>query len=218
MALDVKICGLKTADAFLAAQSGGARWAGFVFYEKSPRYVSPAEARVLSDLKSGSLQTVGVYVDADDALFAETASAVDWFQLHGSELPERALELRKRHGRKIIKAIKVHTSDDIKSADAFKDVADMILFDAKPAPDALLPGGNGRAFDWHLLQHQTMTLPWILSGGIDERNLQQALSTSAAYAVDISSGVESSPGTKDLAKITRFLERARTLTAKEHDA
>ncbi len=218
MAPDVKICGLKTKEALLAVRSGGARWAGFVFYEKSPRYIPPDEARALSTLATGALQTVGVYVDADDPLFAETADAVSWFQLHGSESPKRVRDLRNRYDRKIIKAIKVYTARDIESAAAYKDVADMILFDAGPAPDSILPGGNGRAFDWRLLQNRFTALPWILSGGIDEGNLAQAISISAAQAVDISSGVESSPGTKDSIRIARFLERARTLTTKERDA
>ena len=133
------------------------------------------------------------------------------FQLHGSETPARVAEIKSRTGKRVMKAIKVSVAADFDAAAAYLDVADMLLFDAKPPPDMAnaLPGGNAVSFDWTLLAGRDWPLPWMLSGGLDPENVAEAIRVSGASAVDVSSGVESAPGVKDAARIEAFLEAVK---------
>lgn len=218
MTLKVKICGLKTAAAIEAAVSGGADWFGMVFYDKSPRFVAPEQAFILSRVAHGRGEPIGVYVDPSDDLLEATVGAVAWVQLHGTETPERAADIKQRWGQKILKAVRVAEPADVDEAEAYKDVADMILFDAKPKPGWDLPGGNGQPFDWSLLKSRDVALPWVLSGGLDEKNLETAVAASGANAVDVSSGVEITPGEKSVDKIFAFLDRARRIGREQQEA
>ncbi len=216
MDIDVKICGLTTARAIAAARAGGARWVGFVFVPPSPRAIAPADALTLrASLDAGGPETVGVYVDPDDALLEATANAVDWIQLHGKEPPARAAEIRARLVKRVIKAIPVAAPGDIARADSYRDAADMILFDAKAPAGARLPGGNAVSFDWAMLADAAPALPWMLSGGLNATNLGAAVIQSGARAVDVSSGIEESRGVKSVEKIAAFLKAARQIKAKE---
>lgn len=213
MPVEVKVCGLTDAQAVRAAAAGGARWIGLVFYPPSPRSLSPERAAELASLASPACARVGVVVDPSDEQLAEIVAQVplDWLQLHGSESPERVAEIRARTGRRVIKAIKVKDSADLEAISRYAPVADMLLFDAKPNEPDRLPGGNALAFDWRLLQGLELERPWLLSGGLHADNLAEAVQLCGASAVDVSSGVEASPGRKDPAKISRFLARARSL-------
>jgi len=216
MDIDVKICGLTTARAIAAARAGGARWVGFVFFPPSPRAIDPAAAIALrAGLGAAGPETVGVYVDPHDALLDATADAVDWIQLHGEEPPARAAEIRARLGKRVLKAIPVAAPDDIMRADAYRDAADMILFDAKAPAGSDLPGGNALSFDWSLLNKAAPGLPWMLSGGLEIGNLAMAVRQSGARAVDVSSGVEEKRGVKSLDRIAAFLDAARGIEVKE---
>ncbi len=212
MALEVKICGVKTPAAVEAAAAGGARFVGLVFYPRSPRRVDLATARGLADLaRARGLVPVGVHVDPDDALLAATAPIVDWLQLHGTESPDRAAAIRARFDKPLIKAIAVAGKADLAAARAYAGIAGRILFDTRPPPGATRPGGHGVAFDWSLLADFTLDVPWMLSGGLDTACLEQAVAESGAYAVDVSSGVETAPGEKNLELIRAFLEAARAI-------
>lgn len=213
--MDVKICGLSDAASLTRAVEGGARWVGFVCFPPSPRHIAPERVADLAAVAKGRAETVAVLVDPDDRLVTALAPHCDWLQLHGEESVARATDIRRLTGRRIIKAVKVATADDIDAARAYEAVADMLLFDARPAPDATLPGGNGLAFDWPLLRGRAFRLPWMLSGGLDAASLGQAVGQSGARAVDISSGVEDAPGKKNLDKITAFLEEAGRIAVKE---
>lgn len=215
MRVDVKICGLtRTADRDLAI-GGGARWLGFIFYPPSPRALTPAAAAALVRGRPGRAEAVGVFVNPDDTwLDAVLAEApLDLIQLHGDETPERVAAVKARTGCRMIKALSVSSAGDVVRHRAYVDCADLILFDAKPPsdPDAI-PGGNGLTFDWRLLAGQTITLPWLLAGGLDEANLQDAVELTGASAVDVSSRIESAPGIKDPARLERLLIRARDLS------
>jgi phosphoribosylanthranilate isomerase len=111
-----------------------------------------------------------------------------------------------------MKAIGVGSRADLRKADAYAEVADTLLFDAKPAPEAVLPGGNGQAFDWSILSNFTAGRPWLLSGGLDAGNVAEALAATGALGVDVSSGVESAPGVKDPARIATFIAAVRALS------
>lgn len=215
MAIEAKICGLRTPEAIETAIAGGAAFIGLVFYAKSPRYLTPEAAGALSRPVAGKVGRVGLIVDANDAEIAAilTACPLDMLQLHGKETPERVAEIRAKFSHPVMKVLSVATAEDIASARAYEDVADRLLFDAKPPKNmaAALPGGNAVSFDWNLLAGQAFRRPWMLAGGLTVTNLAEAVRTSGARAVDTSSGVEDQPGVKNLQKIKDFLKLARDL-------
>ncbi|MGD9543766.1 MAG: phosphoribosylanthranilate isomerase [Methylocystis sp.] len=208
----VKICGLSTPETLGAAIEARADMAGFVFFEKSPRHIDLETARTLGLLAQGRISKVALTVDADDAALGDIVDALepDYLQLHGQETPARVAAAKARFGLPVIKAIGVATAGDVELARAYEGVADVILFDAKPAPDASVPGGAGVAFDWDLLRNISAA-NWMLSGGLDPENVAEAMRRTGARAVDVSSGVERERGVKDAAKIRAFVEAARAL-------
>lgn len=210
MRVQAKICGLSTPETVDAAVANGAAWLGFVFFPKSPRNVSPEQAAALVARAPDRIGKAAVLVDPDDALIAGVADAgVTALQLHGDESPERLAALR-RFGFELWKAIPVRTRADLDAARAYRGVADRILYDAK-TPKGTLPGGMGLRFDWKLLEGFDHPLPWALSGGLDPDNLAEAAGVTGARLVDVSSGVESAPGVKDVDKIAAFLQAAARL-------
>lgn len=215
MTVRVKICGLSTAETLAAAVDGGADFVGFVFYGPSPRNLTPQAASLLAAAVPATVGKVALVVDADDDLLDRIVAAVSpaYIQAHGSETPERIAAIRSRLGIPVIKAVKLRESADLALADAYEGVADMILFDARAAGDAVdaLPGGNGMAFDWSLLAGRRSQAPFMLSGGLDADNVASAIRMTGAACVDVSSGVESRPGVKDGGKIRRFLSVAKAL-------
>jgi phosphoribosylanthranilate isomerase len=207
---EVKICGITTAEALDAALDGGARFAGFVLFPKSPRHVARDRAEALISRARGRAQSVIVAVDPDDALLAWIGGALqpDWIQLHGRESPQRVAEAGGIARARTIKAIGLARADDLAQAAAYASAADMLLFDAKPPPGGL-PGGNALAFDWAILAGRSFSRPWLLSGGLTPANVGEAVRTSGAAYVDVSSGVESAPGLKDPTLIAQFLAAAQ---------
>ena len=206
----VKICGLRDAAHVDAAVTAGARYLGFVFFAKSPRAVSPEQAAALGADVPPGVARVGLFVNPDDALLTGTLAAapLDLIQLHGSESPARVAEVKALTGLPVIKAVGLAGPADL---DALWDhglVADMLLVDAKPPPDAALPGGNGLAFDWRLLAGRRPLKPWLLAGGLTAQNVAEAIRLTGAPAVDVSSGVETAPGVKDAALIRAFVAAA----------
>ena len=138
----------------------------------------------------------------------------DLIQLHGSETPVRAAEIKSRTGCAVMKAIKVATVEDAEAALNYispDGPCDLVLFDAKAPPDAILPGGNGLTFDWRTLETVRDRVPYMLSGGLDADNVADAIRLTGAPAVDVSSGVESAPGIKDIARIRAFLSAAKAV-------
>lgn len=206
MAARIKICGVSTPQALDAAMRARADFVGFNFYPPSPRHVGLDDVAQLATRSDDRLQRVGVYVDPDDELVAQTVAAgrLDAIQLHGEESPERASQLRSRFGRPVWKVLSVATGEDVARAEAYLDAADLILFDAKTPKDAELPGGMGLRFDWSLLRAYRGSLPWGLAGGLNPDNVAQAIRETQAPLVDTSSGVESAPGIKDPEAIAAF--------------
>lgn len=202
-----KICGLTTAATLDAALRGSASHVGFVFFAPSPRNLAFDAAAGLAARVPGHVTTVGVFVDPDDALLERTLAAVPLgiLQLHGVT-PPRAAAIRARFGRETWAAVAVKTRADLDAAHGFAGAADRILYDAKTPPGAALPGGMGLRFDWALLQGFRHPLPWTLSGGLDPGNVAEAIARTGAAMVDVSSGVESAPGVKDVDKIGAFLK------------
>lgn len=214
MSTKVKICGLSTAETMQVALEAGADFVGLVIFPPSPRNVSVAQAADLAAIARGRAQIVALLVDADDALIDVVVAQVkpDYLQLHGDETPARVKEVRTRAGIPVIKALTVATANDARAALTYRGVADLILFDAKPPPDATRPGGHGTAFDWSVLEAVKAEIgPFMLSGGLDPDNVAQAVAATAAPMVDVSSGVEVRRGEKSPDLIRRFLRAAKGL-------
>lgn len=204
-----KICGLSTPETVEAAAKAGAAYLGFVFYPKSPRHLSLAEAEVLTLATPPGVMKVALTVNADDALIDEIAALpIDMFQLHGAETPARVAEVKARTGLPAMKAIGVAEAADLDRIADYEGVADQILVDAKPPRGGEVPGGNGLAFDWRLIEGRTWKTPWMLAGGLDPSNVAAAARLTGAAQVDVSSGVESAPGVKDVDKIRAFMDAA----------
>src|SRR5438067_13400149 len=214
MSVAAKICGISSEEAIEAAAAGGAAYVGFVFYPPSPRAVNATGAAQLSASVPAGIRRVGLFVDADDATIAAVLdrAPLDLLQFHGHETPERVAEAKARFRLPVMKAAAIAGPEDVAAALRYEEVADMLLFDAKPPRRAdALPGGNGLAFDWQLIAGRDWRLPWMLSGGLTAELLPEAVAVSGATAVDVSSGVERRAGDKDPDKIRAFLKVAQSL-------
>ena len=220
MAPIVKICGLSTSATLAAALDVGADMVGFVFFPKSPRHVDWATARALGRQARGRAKIVALTVDADDDALKRMVDALepDVVQLHGGESPARVKRIGELCARPTMKAIGVSAREDLAAAEPYESVADLLLIDAKPPKGATRPGGNGAPFDWRLARDFAPRRPWLLSGGLDPANVGDAIRSSGARGVDVSSGVESAPGVKDIEKIKAFAAAARAAFARREDA
>ncbi|WP_323779752.1 phosphoribosylanthranilate isomerase [Thalassovita sp.] len=207
----VKICGLKRPEEVEAAARAGAAYIGLVFFPKSPRCVTLDEARELAWAAPVGLAKVALVVDADDAALdaINERVAIDMWQLHGSESPERVAEIKARYGLPVMKAVGIATKDDVAAIDLYTGVADQILIDAKAPKGADLPGGRGLPFDWQLVVRKYWSCPWMLAGGLTPENVGRAINLTGARQVDVSSGVETAPGVKDLELIEAFVAAAQ---------
>ena len=208
----IKICGLTNARALDAAILARADYAGFVFFSPSPRNLSIADAAALSARAEGRITRVGLFVDASDAAISDavTAARLDALQLHGSETPARAAQLKAHFGLPVWKALAIATKSDVERAAAYAGAADLILFDAKTPKGSSLPGGMGLSFDWSLVAGWKSPIAWGLAGGLTPGNVAEAIRLTAAPLVDTSSGVESAPGVKDMDKIAAFCKAAQS--------
>jgi phosphoribosylanthranilate isomerase len=213
MSISVKICGLTSIEALEAAIRAGADYVGFVFFERSPRYLPLDRAAALASEARGRVKTVALTVDADDRMIGSIVDtlAPDFLQLHGQEDVERTAYVGEMTKTPVIKAIKVGVPEHIRLARTYEAVADHLLFDAQAGhiPNAL-PGGNGISFDWTWLSDAGLRPNFLLSGGLNSDNVRAALQASGASSVDVSSGVETAPGAKSPAMIKKFVETARS--------
>lgn len=217
----VKICGVKDAATAIEAARAGADFLGFVFFRKSPRFVTPEAAEeIIVDLKQAAFDEgfampgiVGLFVDAGEKELSEAAPLLTHFQFHGHESAERCRELGEEFGLEVIKAIPVTAAADIAAAKDYDGAADIILFDAKPPPGAGKPGGNGISFDWSLLAAYEGETPYIVAGGLTPETAAAAVKAQGGrenfLGVDVSSGVETAPGKKDLGLVKAFVGAAK---------
>lgn len=208
---DIKICGLKTPEAVERALSRGATHIGFIFFPKSPRHIEPDLAGRLAEAARGRAKVVAVTVDADNDDLDEIVDLLrpDILQLHGQESPDRVLTIRALYGLPVMKAFSVREATDLEKIDPYIGIVERFLFDAKPPKGSELPGGNGVSFDWTLLQSLDGSVDYMLSGGLNRENVAEALAVTHAPGIDISSGVESAPGVKDVAMIDTFFDAVK---------
>ena len=204
--IGVKICGLAEAAGFDAAIAHGADWVGFVFFARSPRVVSPEAAAMLSRRHPGGAKRIGLFVEPTDDEIAACLDRVrlDALQLYGT--PERAQAIGARFGLPVWLACAVSTRADLPDATP----VDRLLIESRPPSQSGRPGGNGVTLDWRMLQGWHAPGPWMLAGGLDPDNVARAIRQSRATAVDVSSGVEASPGIKDPVRIAAFIAAARS--------
>ena len=218
----VKICGIKDSRTAVAAARAGADYLGFIFFRKSPRFITAEQAEDMTmALKEASFEEgfalpglVGLFVDAGEKEIAEAAPFLTHFQFHGHESPERLEELGIEFAVDVIKAIPVGEKGDVALADEYAEAADMLLFDAKPPPGAGRPGGHGVAYDWSMIGVYRGETPYLLAGGLTPDNVASAVASqqkaSAFLGVDVSSGVERAPGAKDLDAVSAFILNAKS--------
>jgi len=211
MSLIVKICGLSTRETLDVALDAGADMVGFVFFPPSPRHLSLEAARDLGKRAKGRALKVALTVDADDLTLANIVEALqpDILQLHGKETPARLRYIRQKFRLPVMKAIAVESSADLATLPGYEAVADRILFDARAPKEATRPGGLGAVFDWHVLEKLDLKLPFMVSGGLTAQNVAEAFGVTRAGGVDVSSGVERTPGVKDPEMIRAFIRAAR---------
>lgn len=210
--MDIKICGLSTVESVDAVIAAKAAHVGFIFFQKSPRHVTAGLAAELgARAQAAGLKSVAVTVNADDRYLDEITAAMkpDILQLHGSESPTRVAEVKQKYGLPVMKAFAISNAEDLDKIHAYDGVADRFLFDAKPPKGADLPGGNGVSFDWTLLNALDPSVDYMLSGGLDPENVGDAIKIANPHGLDISSGVESAPGVKDLGLIADFFDAVK---------
>jgi phosphoribosylanthranilate isomerase len=216
MQLKVKICGISTLEVAKSAINDTANFLGFIHFAKSPRHL-PLGA--MSDLfqviraENADIPLVTVVVNPDDSLLEAIARDVkpDLIQLHGHESAARVAEIAAKFQIPLIKVISVAEKADLKVAPDYEPYVEYIMFDAKAPKDATMPGGLGLSFDWGLMQGYSGTKPWFLAGGLTPETIAPAVQMSGAPMLDVSSGVESAPGVKDVQLISRFLRAAKSL-------
>jgi len=210
MTVLVKICGLNEAEHVDAAVTAGAALTGFVFFPRSPRNVTIEQAAGLTAHVPTGVRKVALTVDADDAFLAQivAGAGIDTLQLHGDENVARIRAVLATFGLPVIKALPVSSAEDVAAAHAYAEVADMLLFDAKPPAHATRPGGNALTFDWDLLKGTDFRVPWLLAGGLTPENVADAIRSTGTTMVDVSSGVEETPGHKSAEKIRTFIAAA----------
>jgi phosphoribosylanthranilate isomerase len=203
----VKICGITNKQDMDAIIKYDAHYAGLMFFEKSPRFVETELARQLSLHAGNKIKKVAVAVNPDTRFLDEIVENVplDFIQLHGEETPERVKEIKLKYQLPVIKAIGISEAKDLKLVSIFSEVSDQLLIDAKPPKSSILPGGNGLSFDWNLIKNIEFDCPWLLAGGLNSKNAANAIDLTGATQLDLSSGVERSPGVKDDNKISSFM-------------
>ena len=211
MTTAIKICGVSSVEALDAAIAARADYIGLVFFPPSPRFVDGHAASALAMRAGDRIGRIGLFVDAEDALLDEAIKTgrLDGLQLHGEETPARVAQVKARFGLPVWKAIPVSGAKDVAAAESYREVADLLLFDAKTPKDAALPGGMGLRFDWSLLSGWKGRTAWGLAGGLSPTNVGEAIGQTHPPLVDTSSGVESAPGLKDAVLIHAFCEAAR---------
>lgn len=207
--MKVKICGMNDAAAYAATVEASADYVGFVFFPRSPRFVTPAQAAAIRATRRDGPPSVGLFVKPELKQIAETLETMklDIFQIYGTS--ELAQEIRARFGRPVWLARGISAAAELAAAEAAGAGLDGLMIESKPPPSADRPGGNATVLDWSILAGWQPRLPWILAGGLTPENVAEAIAASGAAAVDVSSGVESAPGVKDITRIRNFITASR---------
>jgi len=208
---EIKICGINDKVSMLAAINAEADYIGLVFYEKSPRNLELVIAESLITFRNKKSKIVALTVDAKDEYITEIKQKIapDYFQLHGNETPARCMEIRSKFNTPIIKGLGIQDKTNLEeNTKSFEKISDMMILDA---PSSNLPGGNGKQFDWNILKGYNTKTKWMLAGGLNLNNVEDAVKSTNAPGIDVSSGVEISKGIKDPVLIRNFITKCRNI-------
>ncbi|MDC1087096.1 phosphoribosylanthranilate isomerase [Alphaproteobacteria bacterium] len=208
---EIKICGINDKNSMLEAVNSEVDYIGFVFYNKSPRNLTLSLAKSLVTFRNKKSKIVALTVNAKDEFISEIKENIspDYFQLHGDEIPERCKEIKSKFQTPVIKGLGIKDQDDLKKhTKNFENICDILILDA---PSSNLPGGNGKKFDWNILKGYSSKSKWMLAGGLNVFNVNDAIKLTNAPAIDVSSGVEISKGVKDPKLIRNFIIKCKNL-------
>ena len=214
MALNVKICGIKSISHVEACVKGKAKMIGLMFYNKSPRFINIKTAKKISNFSKNKIKRVGVFANSNITEIKTIAKNVelDYLQLHGNETESFIKNIKKILKIKIIKALKISNNSDIKKISRFKKISDYILIDTKIIKKNNLSfKKKSKELDWNLLKKIKDKRKLILSGALNTTNLEEATGKSGINFVDASSSLEIMSGKKNIKKINKFLELATKL-------
>jgi phosphoribosylanthranilate isomerase len=209
--MKVKLCGFKDQQSVAAAIASKADFIGFVFSEKSPRYIDPENVAEVAKIIPASIAKVAVLANVDLEVIKKIHKnlAPDYFQFHGSETTGFLLKIREIFPKvKIIKAFKIISKQDLKQVRRFENESDLFLFDKAPSKDEV-EGGNGKPFDWTILSGFRSRRDWFLSGGLNAENVRDAVKITGAKMIDVSSGIEKTRGQKSAQLIEQLMIKAK---------
>ncbi|MBH87897.1 MAG: hypothetical protein CMJ12_01925 [Pelagibacterales bacterium] len=207
----IKFCGLTSYDEVAFAKKNNIYWIGFIFAKGSSRFIEIGKAKEIISKFDNCLNIVGVFVDAnDDWIKLALEAGINYIQLHGEESPERCEEIKSLFKTPIIKAIPIEKEEDLKNIEFYNDVCDYFLLDKKNVNNEGFNGGTGENFDWNIISKNKEWLnkykPWILSGGLNIHNVQEAIRLTGTKAIDVSSGIEYNPGSKSIELMELFIK------------
>ena len=208
---EIKVCGINDQISMNAAIYNSVNYIGLVFYKQSPRNLSIASARILLQKRNKTSKIVALTVNPDDNFLLEIVKYIkpDYIQLHGEETPNRCENIKKKFKTPIIKGIGIKNHMEINHfIKPYEEICDILILDA---PSEELPGGNGKKFDWKILKNFKSQKKWMLAGGLNIKNINEAISITKPPAIDISSGLEIKKGVKDPELIKEFVTKCRNL-------
>ena len=207
--VEIKICGIKREKDLKTIIDLNVAWAGFVFYHKSVRSINRNDQIKLFKIAKNKIGIVALFVDPQDTLIEEVTSYIkpDLIQLHGYETPDRCKDIKLKTGISVMKAIQLNKIENLKMVSAYENKVDRFLFDAK-LTEAKLRGINTKPFEWQIVKNYEGKKDWMLAGGLNSSNIENAIKVSGAKAVDVSGGVELSPGKKSKKLIKKFIGSA----------
>jgi phosphoribosylanthranilate isomerase len=206
----IKICGITQIQQGQEIAALGATTLGFICAKLSPRYVTPEQIKIIIQNLPAEIEKIGIFADHQPAEIASVVATANLtgVQLHGAESPNFCAQLRQiiSSDIELIKAFRIKTAESLNDTQAYINYVDTLLLDAYH-PQML--GGTGKTIDWQDLQQFNPTLPWMLAGGLTPDNVSDALSRLQPDGIDLSSGVERSPGNKDMFKVAQLFEQLR---------
>ena len=211
---EIKVCGIKKEEDLLSLIDLNVTWAGFVFFKKSIRNVD-YEKKELFEIAKNKIGIVSLFVDPENEFIDKIVQKVspDLIQLHGHETPERCFEIKKRFGIPVMKALEVKGFQSLNYAYKYEHTVDKLLFDAKLTQEKL-KGEKTDTIDWDILKHYNGKKKWMLAGGLNNNNIEEAIKKSNAKNIDVSSGVESSPGVKSKVLLNKLIQKIKKLNSK----
>ena len=215
----VKFCGMSSYEDVACAFKQEAYWAGFIFVKGSSRYIKFEKSKTIIPFFKNKIKFVGVFVNpSNDYIKMGINAGIDYIQLHGEETPERCKEIKNIFNMPIIKAISISKEIDLKALTVYSMVCDYFLFDTKNENKNGYNGGTGKTFDWNIIKKNQLWLdkqkPWILSGGLNINNIEEAIKYTGTKAVDVSSGIEYNSGIKSKELMQLFAYKVKNIENK----